>query len=310
MAQGKTEGSGGEKESLSEVLERAEAAGYAVSERQLKRWRDEGLVPSPDKVGLGRGKGTVALYPPGTARRVIEIARALEEERSLGRAAWHLWFQGLVPTDLVRRGMTGVIAERGQQLAEAWAQFEAGDPGNPIDRESRGEGLDELSDFRRAAGSDVFSGLVRLFLEGFEAQPSADRIERELEWEDSELEEGLAALTESQVPAAWSNEFPDLQADDFAALLETIFTELHPDGLADWLDKLEKEELKQLRERAKVVHSALFPQQAGKPMKIETFLITVGFVRLCLPIDKVLSICKERPKAEPLFNYVRLLVES
>lgn len=112
---GKTEDFDRNEETLEEVLDRANTADLEreVTERRLKRWRDEGLVPSPRKEGLGRGRGTTAYYPSGTGDLVRAIAKELESgPRSLSRVALALWFRGYPLTSYVREwlldGLRGV----------------------------------------------------------------------------------------------------------------------------------------------------------------------------------------------------------
>lgn len=126
VVKGKTVDQGGERETLEEVLARAERAGYEVSERQLKRWRDEGLVPSPQKVGLGRGKGTVAYYPPGTGDLVTAIARELQETRDLPTVAFKLWFEGYPLTSYVRDELLSVFKGHDRRFSAAYRAYEKG----------------------------------------------------------------------------------------------------------------------------------------------------------------------------------------
>ncbi len=81
------EGSSGDLVAL--VLE----SGLKVSKTQLARWHRAGLIPLP--VGrrfLGRPRGSVTVYPPGTGRQLLELLRIHSKERRLPFVAWRLWW--------------------------------------------------------------------------------------------------------------------------------------------------------------------------------------------------------------------------
>lgn len=44
-----------------------------VTDRTIRYWINKGLLPSPVKIGLGRAKGTIAIYPPETLQRAKAI---------------------------------------------------------------------------------------------------------------------------------------------------------------------------------------------------------------------------------------------
>lgn len=77
-----------------QIIRAAEKAGFSVSKNQLHRWRTKGLIPRPQREGLGRGKGTISRYPPGTDEQVIALSKLLSEDRRLELAAVALFFQG------------------------------------------------------------------------------------------------------------------------------------------------------------------------------------------------------------------------
>jgi len=89
------------------VLNDVEALGQTVTPRQLKRWRQALLVPSPERPGAGRGHGRPSLrYPDGTTQVVAQVAGVLQAGYSLHDAALALFLAELtVPEDLVRRAL-------------------------------------------------------------------------------------------------------------------------------------------------------------------------------------------------------------
>lgn len=132
---GKTAGSDREEETLEEVLDRANTADLEreVTERRLKRWRDEGLVSSPRKVGLGRGKGTAVYYPSGTGDLVRAIAKELESgPRNLPRVALALWFRGYPLTSYVREWLLKRLRDKDKHLRAAYRAYNAEITDRPV----------------------------------------------------------------------------------------------------------------------------------------------------------------------------------
>lgn len=78
-------------------------AGARITRRRLHRWTLAELLPSPNQPGLGRGRGTEALYPGGTTKRARALRRLLTEQHALDYARWGLWWEGFpVPESEVR----------------------------------------------------------------------------------------------------------------------------------------------------------------------------------------------------------------
>lgn len=95
----------------SEVIAYARSEGVRVTRDRLKRWRKAGVFPPVERRGLGRGRGTATLYPPGAERWAVDLGRALEEKRSLPEAAWRLWLKGY-PLAAQARGHIRDVATR------------------------------------------------------------------------------------------------------------------------------------------------------------------------------------------------------
>jgi hypothetical protein len=82
-----------------------EKGGHRVSLAALKKWRIGGLLPrARRRRGLGRGRGTVWLYPSASRDQLVElcIARSLSSSRRLGAVAWYMWLKGFPVTAVVR----------------------------------------------------------------------------------------------------------------------------------------------------------------------------------------------------------------
>ncbi len=81
-------------ESFEEILASALRCGWRLRRPQLRRYQQNGLIPEPRQVGLGRGSGTRVVYPTGTGRRLVAACEALAQNRSFRIARWRLWWDG------------------------------------------------------------------------------------------------------------------------------------------------------------------------------------------------------------------------
>ena len=81
----------------------------AVSPTQLERWQKAGLIPSPRRHGLGRGKGTVSLYDPRVIPMLSRVLDLQSTTRDIREWRWQLWLDGypidvdVLCTDLLER---------------------------------------------------------------------------------------------------------------------------------------------------------------------------------------------------------------
>lgn len=78
--------------SSSEIIERAQALGYKITNKQLADWHRAELLPQPTRQYNGRG--SVSLYPKAAATYAIAIAELLKHHRSLDWVGWTLWNKG------------------------------------------------------------------------------------------------------------------------------------------------------------------------------------------------------------------------
>jgi len=105
-------------ESKKDLLEAAKKARFEVSERQLVRWQNSGLLQRPRRRFLGRGLGSEAVYPEGSMERLLAICRIRETygEKRLDYVLWRLWWEGHdVDIKRVRRFL--------RKIAGHWADF-------------------------------------------------------------------------------------------------------------------------------------------------------------------------------------------
>lgn len=71
-----------------------DSAGVSISASRLERWRREKLLPGAKQIGLGRGRGSVAMVPPDSARQALEIDRLYKVREKRDWVGWQLWMQG------------------------------------------------------------------------------------------------------------------------------------------------------------------------------------------------------------------------
>lgn len=81
-------------ETEADIQEAFRNAGALISPDQLRRWRDQGLMPPVRQVGKGRAAGSVIHYPAGTAQLALEIQRLLAIKKKLSFVGWQLWLRG------------------------------------------------------------------------------------------------------------------------------------------------------------------------------------------------------------------------
>src|SRR5439155_3237431 len=51
------------------------------------------LIPKPRRQALGRGRGSVSMYPHGTDRQLLAMLEAKRIDRRASEIAWRLWCQ-------------------------------------------------------------------------------------------------------------------------------------------------------------------------------------------------------------------------
>lgn len=81
-------------ETEADIQEAFRNAGALISPDQLRRWRDQGLMPAVRQIGKGRAAGSAIHYPLGTAQLALEIRRLLAIKKKLSFVGWQLWLRG------------------------------------------------------------------------------------------------------------------------------------------------------------------------------------------------------------------------
>jgi hypothetical protein len=77
-----------------DILAKAKAAGFDVTERQLNRLHSADLLPRPKQVWEKGKGGSVSLYPLGAADQLIALCAIRRKYRSTKDVGWWLWWLG------------------------------------------------------------------------------------------------------------------------------------------------------------------------------------------------------------------------
>ncbi len=112
----------------------AQAAGFKLSDPQLGRLHRAGLIPSPRIRRLGRGKGTVSEFPPGSTPRLLRVLelQKREDAQKFSTIAWCLWWEDGGPLPGPARELLAGTAMRWDrerdEMFDLLAREDAGDP--------------------------------------------------------------------------------------------------------------------------------------------------------------------------------------
>jgi hypothetical protein len=158
-----------------DLLHGAHDAGFELSGPQLGRLHRAGLIPAPRTRSLGRGKGTVSEFPPGSTRRLMRVLQLRERARSLGELGWRLWWEdGGSPPPAVRALLSEQASTWECQRADFGALLageDAGEPAAIARMEAIYHGLEDsridgpLGPMRRRTGRGAFASVMRVFAE-------------------------------------------------------------------------------------------------------------------------------------------------
>ena len=160
--------------SRNQIVTYVASRGEIVSARQIVRWHQNGLLPRPTRVFLGRGKGTVSTYPIAARTQAVVIARALRDVRSFREVSWTAWVEGLPVTARVRDEM---VAALGRRLTHSEEMLDAGDALSAHDGPEHEE--QRVEDAVAAKELSYLRGLRRRVPRGFES--TAARVFAEIE---------------------------------------------------------------------------------------------------------------------------------
>lgn len=116
---------------LPELISTLERSGRHLTARTARNWWSNGILPRPERAGLGQGGGTVTYWKGdgGAVLRRAEIAHDLLSQRfGVQRTAAGLWLAGFaVPLETVQLAFKWQIEEYGQRvLGRSENDFERG----------------------------------------------------------------------------------------------------------------------------------------------------------------------------------------
>lgn len=162
-------------ESGGEVLAEVRAAGFELSPSQLARRHRAGLIARPETRPLGRGKGSISVYPFGTGRRLVRTLELARGRESFENVAWRAWWQDGGDLDpLVRERLLRDAARweaELSRLADVLAGEDAGDPDAVNEMDSAYLAVSSermpasLGRLRRNVGRERFATVFRVFAE-------------------------------------------------------------------------------------------------------------------------------------------------
>jgi hypothetical protein len=143
------------------LLELLEPEG--VTNAQLLRWVQAGLLPHPRREGLGRGQGGVSYYPAVTVFQAKALAGLLNRQRNLGEAGWRLWMLGYHVTPFARGLLEGELESEEEFHREELARLRAGETSRvarAIQRERSGPAWDRVRAALRLKGLSRVAKMV------------------------------------------------------------------------------------------------------------------------------------------------------
>lgn len=97
-----------------------------VTDRQLRRWRTEGLLPNPiNRRGYGRAKGSETFYPLGTCDQLRAVVECFNHDRRVEEVKWAMWCHGFdVLPEWVEFLPQGLVAAQDEVRAQLAASEE------------------------------------------------------------------------------------------------------------------------------------------------------------------------------------------
>jgi len=149
--------------SRSQIITYAKRRG--VSEAQVDRWRKFGLLPTPNLVSLGRGRGRGALYPAETRAQLDALLRARARDKRLAAVAWFMWCEGHPVTGAVKKTLLEWLRDLEKRYWDMLDEFEEERPGNFIDESGVARMPGGLGKIRRRVGKQNLSTVLRMWAE-------------------------------------------------------------------------------------------------------------------------------------------------
>ena len=99
----------------SDLLEFLAKNGRNVTPTTLARWHREGLIPPPIQKALGRGRGSITVYPANTEQQLLALTKIRKHFRDLDEVGFRLWLDGFPVAPRFSRGYLKSAAEQCDQ---------------------------------------------------------------------------------------------------------------------------------------------------------------------------------------------------
>lgn len=155
----------------------AAESGQPMSSPLLAKWRRAGLLPRPVQRSMGRGRGTVAIYPAGSTAQLLRLLAIRAEHEAApadgraergrfnpDRALWRLWWEGWpVNPGKVRDALSDTLRTWEAALGEL-DRVQDADDGDPWGTFETDRLPPALADVRNRVGKSAFSTVGRLVL--------------------------------------------------------------------------------------------------------------------------------------------------
>ena len=77
-----------------EIILAAASMGLYISQRQLRRWHTEGLIPRPNHVHESKKSGSRSLYPGYAKEQACHLRQITFRFRDVKKCGWYLWRLG------------------------------------------------------------------------------------------------------------------------------------------------------------------------------------------------------------------------
>lgn len=219
--------------------------GVAISSDQLRRWRDQGLMPNVRQVGLGKAAGSVIEYPKGTAQLAVEIHRLLAIKKKMSFVGWHLWMQGYSVDEKYWKPLLEAAANELRRIP-AWLKVQEGqeqdDSETIYDRLSKGQFVGTLF----AKGVAKLAPEMTAYVFGFLAEVARGRLHHSVGWNELDDSQNRKALVQfiGQSPKSIVANVPI--DEQFGSELQDMLS-----AISQLLAKIQSRPIGQTLERAK-----------------------------------------------------------
>ncbi len=227
------------------------------TEETTEAWHRAGLLQRPQRRSLGRGRGMISIYPPGTTDQLLALYTIHRSEKRLPCVAWRLWWEGYpVSISSIRQFLEGARAqweqgiERLRQLYEHPEQLSKLLDRTAVIRFSH----KTLAQARKRVGRKHFPTFMRVLadvgsgtFEGYASNPETGADERWI------VEKGLG------LQRARTNRLADAEpwlTGDTGTVLQELSFRLRHHPLGEDLSTVSEAELTEAREEVRCFLSA------------------------------------------------------